>query len=61
MTGVTDDPALNAIMVFVEEMCRLAVAEATGFHAASVLEPERAKARNDFIVEMNKTTQDQEG
>ncbi len=61
MSHDTDDPALKAILVLVESMCELAVAEATGFYAASVLEPKRAEARKVFIVEMNKATQDQEG
>lgn len=54
----TDDPVVACIIVFVEEMCRLAVAEATGFYPSSVLNPEREAARAAFIKEMNKATQD---
>lgn len=61
MSGVTEDPMLAAIMVFVEEMCRLAVCEATGFNPASVLGPEREAARKAFVREMEKLTQDKEG
>lgn len=61
MNHDTDDPALKAILTLVDSMCEIAVAEATGFYSASVLEPKRAEARKAFIVEMNKATQDQEG
>lgn len=61
MSGDTQDPMLSAIIVFVEDMCRIAVAEATGFYSASVLGIEREAARAAFIKEMNRATQDQEG
>lgn len=54
----TEDPAVKAILVFVVSMCELSVAEATGFYPASVLEPKRAAARKEFILEMIKATQD---
>lgn len=54
----TDDPALAAIIVYVEEMCRLAVSEATGFHTASIINAERDVARAAFIKAMNQATQD---
>jgi hypothetical protein len=56
-----DDPVITCIITFVEDMCRLAVVEATGFHPASVLNVEREAARAAFIKEMNKASQDSEG
>lgn len=59
MTGDTLDPAIIAIVEFVEESCRIAVAEATGFYPASVTEPAKAEARQKFSTEMMKLSQDE--
>lgn len=49
---------LQAIMTFVEAMCYLTCAEATGFYTASVLEPKRDEAKDAFVSAMNKLSQD---
>lgn len=51
-------PELQAIMAFVEAMCYLTAAEATGYYSASVLEPKRAEAKDAFVSAMNKIAQD---
>lgn len=61
MSNNTEDPVIACIIVYVEDMCRIAVAEATGFYSASVLNVEREAARAAFIKEMNRTAQDKEG
>jgi hypothetical protein len=59
VSGDTDDPVIKAIMVFVEGMCAVTMAETTGFYNARTAEEQRAEVRRVFIVEMNRATQDE--
>lgn len=58
MSPDTDDPAIQAIITFVEAQCAVSVAEGSGFHNQRTVDERRAEARRVFIVEMNKLNQD---
>jgi hypothetical protein len=56
--GATTEPTLLAVIAFVESMTSIAVAEACGFHTASVLNVRRDVARAEFVNAMEKAAQD---
>lgn len=56
--GMTNEPALVAIVEYVEERCAIAVAEACGFHTASVLNERRRTAEATFVFRMEQASQE---
>jgi hypothetical protein len=59
--GITDDPALLAILALVHTCCYVAVAEATGFHTGAAVDILRNRARVQFVRDMEKAMSDKEG
>ena len=56
--GMTNEPALLAISEYVNELCSIAVAEALGFHTASVLNARRETAEATFVFRMEQAEQE---
>lgn len=52
------DQLLTAITEFVETMCEIAVAEATGFYRGAALEAKRTEAKEAFAKVYNSYQQD---
>lgn len=55
------DPLFAAVVTYVETMCDITVAQATGFHGAWIIESRRREARSTFMKEVSRLTQDKEG
>jgi hypothetical protein len=54
----TKDPMLMAVIQFVEDMCAVTVAEATGHYNARVVNSMRDAAKSTFETAWNKNMQD---